>query len=226
MTRVEVIGRATLYLGDCRDILPTLGKVDALISDPPYGISLKTNFADRKCSRMTKANNYAPIAGDDEPFDPAHLLPFPVVALFGANYFSPHLPKADQWFVWDKRCGMAVNDMSDAELVWVKGTGRISTRLLQHMWNGMLKDSERDERRLHPTQKPVAVMEWIVAQLTKPNQTVADPYMGSGSTGVAAVKLGREFIGCELSTEYFDIACRRIEDAQRQGDMFIEGTAA
>lgn len=225
MTSPVTIGRATLYLGDAREVLPTFGPVDALISDPPYGINLKTNFADRKCSRMTTANNYAPIAGDDGEFDPAHLLDFPIVALFGANYFSPRLPRADQWMVWDKRCGMAVNDMSDAELVWVKGTGRISTRLLQHMWNGMLKDSERSERRLHPTQKPVAVMEWIIAQLTKPGQLVADPYMGSGSTGVAAVKLGRRFVGSELSTQYFDIACKRIEDAQRQGDMFLKGAA-
>lgn len=223
--RKETIGNATLYLGDAREIVPTMRGVHALISDPPYGINLKTNFADRKCSRMTEANNYAPIAGDDVEFDPSHLLSFPVVALFGANYFSPRLPKADQWFVWDKRCGMAVNDMSDAELVWVKGTSRISTRLLQHMWNGMLKDSERDQRRVHPTQKPVAVMKWIIEQITKPDQIVADPYMGSGSTGVAAVESGRQFIGCELSPDYFDIACRRIEDAQRQGDMFI-GSAA
>lgn len=225
MSRVEVIGNATLYLGDAREIVPGLQRVDALISDPPYGINLKTNFAERKCSRMTAANNYEPIAGDDVDFDPTHLLGFPIVALFGANYFSPKLPRADQWLVWDKRCGMAVNDMSDAELVWVKGTGRISTRLLQHMWNGMLKDSERDERRLHPTQKPVAVMEWILTQLTKVGQTVADPYMGSGSTGVAAVKMQRQFIGCELSPAYFDIACKRIDDAQRQGSLFA-GEAA
>lgn len=218
------IGLATLYCGDAREIVPSLQGVAACITDPPYGIGLKTNFADRKCSMLTEANNYEPIFGDDEDFDPAHLLRFPVVALFGANYFANSLPRADQWFVWDKRCGMAQNDMSDAELVWVKGTKRISTRLLQHMWNGMLKDSERDERRLHPTQKPIAVMEWIVSQITKPNDLVLDPYLGSGATGVACVKMGRPFIGCEMSPAYFDIACKRIEDAQRQGQLF--GAAA
>ena len=194
----EVIGECTLYCGDCLEIMPNLGKVDAVVTDPPYGISLKTNYADRKCGRLTQSNNYAPVHGDNVPFDPAPYLKFPLVVLFGANYFSSRLPDADQWLIWDKRLGMAENDMSDAEVAWVKGTGRIGTRVFRHMWNGMLKDSEKDQKRVHPTQKPVALMEWTLKEI-RATGTVLDPFMGSAATALACIKLGLPFIGCEIS---------------------------
>jgi len=213
MIEPVVIGNATLYLGDCREILPTLPKVDAVITDPPYGIAYKSPSGAGKCER----GDYPVIEGDTEPFDPTPWLDFPEVVLFGANHFADKLPPSAAWLVWDKRDGMTPNNNSDCELAWKKSGG--SARLVRHLWNGMLKDSEKDVRREHPTQKPVAVMEWVIGQCKRPN-LVLDPYMGSGTTGVACINLGLRFIGCEIDPRYFDIACRRIEDAQRQARMF------
>ncbi len=88
------------------------------------------------------------------------------------------------------------------------------------MWNGMLKDSEKDQIRVHPTQKPIAVMEWVINQCKKTPQTILDPFMGSGTTGLACMNLNRKFIGIEIDPQYFDIACERIDQAQRQGRLF------
>jgi site-specific DNA-methyltransferase (adenine-specific) len=216
VTRVETIGDATLMLGDCREILPTLGKVDACVTDPPYGISYKSPAG----RGMTARGDYPIIVGDDEPFDPAHLLGFPQVVLFGANHYASRLPDSAKWLVWDKRDGGTPNNNSDCELAWVKSGG--SARLIRHLWNGMLKASEREEVRVHPTQKPVAVMEWVLGQVTQPGQTVIDPYLGSGSTGVASLSLGRRFIGIEIDPVYFEVALRRIERAASQPRLFAE----
>jgi len=218
MTKL-VIGNCTLYLGDCREILPTLGKVDAVVTDPPYGISYKSPSGKGRTFR----GNYDVIEGDTEPFNPLPLLDYPQVVMFGANHYANKLPNSAKWLVWDKRAGMAQNNNSDCELAWVKNGG--SARLITHLWNGMLKDSERDQQRVHPTQKPIAVMQWVLDQTTEQNETILDPYMGSGSTGVACVKSGRKFIGIEIDTNYFKIACERIENAVRQPDMFLGATA-
>lgn len=217
MPRKEQLAEGvTLYLGDCREILPTLGKVDVVIADPPYGIAYKSPAGRGQCAR----GDYAVIAGDTEPFDPAPFLGFSQVVLFGANHYADRLPASAKWLVWDKRDGVTPNNNSDCELAWVKEGG--SARLIRHLWNGMLKASEKESLRVHPTQKPIAVMEWVVKQATEENQIVLDPFMGSGTTGVAAVKLGRKFIGIEIEPKYFDIACRRISEALKQPDMFIE----
>ena len=223
--REEILAEGVrLLLGDCREALQGLSKIDACVTDPPYGIAIRTDYANRKCSRLAVANNYAPVHGDDVPFDPTSLLGFPLVVLFGANYFADRLPAAEQWLVWDKRLGIAENDMSDAELAWVKGTGKVGTRVVRHLWNGMLKDSERGERRLHPTQKPVAVMEWVLSEIGAEG-TILDPFMGSGTTGVAAVRAGREFIGVEIEPKYFDIACKLISDELKRPRLFAEPIA-
>jgi len=210
----EIIGNATLYLGDCLEILPTLDKVDAVITDPPYGIGYKSPTGKGKYVR----GDYAVIAGDTEAFNPEPWLSFPEVVLFGANHYADKLPPSACWLIWDKRAGMAQNNNSDCELAWKKQGG--SARLITHLWNGMLKDSERDQLRVHPTQKPIAVMEWVIKQCKSEPQTIFDPFMGSGTTGVACMNLGRKFIGIEIEPKYFDIACERIDQAQRQGRMF------
>ena len=211
--RVEQIGDATLYLGDCLEILPTLEKVDAVVTDPPYGISYKSPAG----AGATARGDYPVIYGDDKCFDPSPWLGFKDVVLFGANHFADKLPASAAWLVWDKRDGMTPNNNSDCELAWKKVGG--SARLIRHLWNGMLKDSEREQKRVHPTQKPIAVMEWVIKQLDSP-KTILDPFMGSGTTGVACANLGRQFIGIEIEPKYFDIACTRIENAQRQQRMF------
>jgi site-specific DNA-methyltransferase (adenine-specific) len=214
--RIETIGDATLYLGDCREILPTLGKIDAVVSDPPYGIAYKSPAG----RGQTLRGDYPVIHGDTEPFDPEPFLGFGQVVLFGANHYADKLPPSAKWLVWDKRDGGTPNNNSDCELVWVKVGG--SVRIIRHLWNGMLKASEREALRVHPTQKPIAVMEWVIAQTTKAKESIFDPYMGSGTTGVAACRLNRPFIGIEIDQTYFDIACKRIEDAASRPDMFTQ----
>lgn len=216
MGRVETIGRATLYLGDCRDILPTLTGVDAILSDPPYGIAhVKGAGGQGKHNRR----NIRAIANDDQPFDPAHLLGFPEVLIWGANHYAARLPHG-RWRAWDKLAGLSEFDsFSDVEFAWRSGRGK--DRIFSHMWKGICQASEKGgATREHPTQKPVALMAWCVLDLPDDCRVICDPYMGSGTTGVAAVGMGRDFIGIEVEPDFFDIACRRIEDAQRQGSLF------
>jgi DNA modification methylase len=221
MTRVEHIGNATLYLGDCRDILPTLGKVDAVITDPPYGIG---EAAGKNASRgnLAVAKDYGDDAWDDEPID-ADLMRLVRAAgrwniIFGGNYYD--CPPASCWLVWDKENG--ANDFADCELAWTNLPKAV--RRLRFMWNGMLR-AQGEPRGDHPTQKPMGVMRWCIGHLPEPNKTILDPFMGSGTTGVACHQLGRVFIGIERKPEFFDAACRRIAEAQRQGDLFITGAA-
>ena len=218
--RREVIGNATLYLGDCRDVLPTLAGVHAIVSDPPYGIA-HVKGAGGKGKHNVR--NIKAIAGDAEPFDPAHLLDFPHIILWGANHFAARLPHG-RWRAWDKLAGLAEFDsFSDVEFAWRNGRGK--DRIFSHMWKGICQASEKGSaRREHPTQKPVALMQWCIADLPADVAAICDPYMGSGTTGVAAVMMGRAFIGCEIDPEHYSVACRRIEAAQRQGQLF--GTAA
>lgn len=214
--RVEVIGNATLYCGDCLEILPTLPKVDAVVTDPPYGIGYVHGDGGGRLARSTVFNRVK-IVGDNTPLDPSPFLCAPRVVLFGANHYADRLPASPCWLVWDKRDGICSNDQADCEMAWTNMQG--PARLIRHLWNGMLKDSERGVSREHPTQKPVAVMEWVLRQVGD-TSAVLDPFMGSGTTGVACMNLGRKFIGIEIEPRYFDIACRRIEDAQRQGRLF------
>lgn len=220
MSRVETIGRATLYLGDCQDILPTLGKVDAVVTDPPYGIG-EARKGNSSRSRLAQSRDYGDDAWDDKPVD-ANLISLVVAAgrhavVFGGNYYA--LPPARCWLIWDKENG--ANDFADAELAWTNLDRAV--RLIRYMWHGMLR-ANGEQRGDHPTQKPIGVMRWAISQLPEPNNVILDPFMGSGTTGVAAMDLQREFIGIERESKYFDIACKRIEDAQRQGSLF--GAAA
>lgn len=216
MSRIERIGDATLILGDCLTVLPTLPKVDACVTDPPYGIGYSHGKGGGKLARSTVFDNHA-IHGDDRPFDPSPWITFDQVILFGANHFASRLPDSSMWLIWDKRDGVCSNDQADCELAWVKGNG--NARLIRHLWNGMLKDSERGVPRVHPTQKPVEVMTWAISKLNDP-QTILDPFMGSGTTGVACANLGRKFIGIEIDERYFNIACERIDAAYRQTRLF------
>ena len=209
------IGDATLYLGDCMDILPTLDKVYAVITDPPYGIGFK--------SSQPKAIDCGLIYGDAEPFDPSPLLLFENLVLWGGNNFANKLPIGG-WFVWDKRVSEAADKMmgSPFELAWVSNKKKYKIARIQH---GGAKNADAlngdvaNAARFHPTPKPVALMKWCIDQVGNP-ETILDPFMGSGTTGVAAIQLGRKFIGIEREPKYFDIACKRIEQAVAQGQLF------
>lgn len=207
--RKEIIGNHTLYLGDCLDILPEIGDVDAVIADPPYGINYVHSGKGGKLARSTSFGG-CKIIGDDKPFNPQPFLNFKTVVLFGGNHFAEKLPPSSGWLIWDKRDGVCSNKQADCELAWTNK--KQPARLIRHLWNGMLKDSERGQIRVHPTQKPVVVMEWVIKQVGCPN-LILDPFMGSGTTGVACENLDRKFIGIEIGEKYFDIACKRIEAA-------------
>ncbi len=213
--RTEVIGDCKLHLGDCREILPTLGKVDAVVTDPPYGIALDTdnlrfsggNAASiaRRGNRVGPANGL-PIVGDDQDFDPSLCLIGDEQIIWGWNHYPNKLPRG------------ACNDdafgsfLSDAEIAYFsRGHGVYCFRDLSN-------NSIANERQ-HPTQKPVSLMRWCIDKTRA--HTILDPFMGSGTTGVACVKLGRKFIGIEIEPKYFDIACRRIEAAYKQPDFFV-----
>jgi len=170
VSRIEQLAEGvTLYLGDCREILPTLGKVDAVVTDPPYGISFVHGAGGDGIGggKYVSKFNGVPIVGDDKPFDPLPLLDLaPVAVLFGANHFADKLPSASKWLVWDKRKGFTKNDFADCELAWTNIGG--VARLINHYWNGMMRDSEKGIPRVHPTQKPIEVMRWVIEQLPPP----------------------------------------------------------
>jgi site-specific DNA-methyltransferase (adenine-specific) len=206
-----------LHLGDCLDVLKRLpeGSVDAVVSDPPYGINVVLGSGGRGAWRRRNANR--PIIGDDRPFDPAPYLSYPKVLLFGANNWHT-LPAGGTLLAWDKSCGRGPADtFTDCEFAWTNV--KVKRNICRYMWKGIacVKAGESHGRRWHPTQKPIGLMRWCLDMLGIPaGGIVLDPYMGSGSTGVACVQTGRRFIGIEIDPGYFEIAQRRIEQAQKE----------
>lgn len=146
------------------------------------------------------------------------------VILWGAHRFHDKLPPGT-WLVWDKVPNGKVRTQGDGEAAWKNDAQPRALRIIRHLWDGVCVDDRSDlaEGRVHPMQKPVDVMAWCVAMTEGP---VLDPYMGSGSTGVACARLGRPFVGIEIEPRYFDVACRRIAEAQRQPDMFLQQVTA
>jgi site-specific DNA-methyltransferase (adenine-specific)/modification methylase len=208
------LGDATLYLGDCMEILPTLPKVDAVITDPPYGINENSKKVASR-GKLALPKDYGDFDWDKTP-PPDSLIELirtkgEYQAFFGGNYFT--LPPTSCWLVWDKLNGS--NDFADCELAWTNWPKAV--RRLQWRWNGMIRQG--NEERYHPTQKPLEVMKWVMTLCPK-SDSVLDPFMGSGTTGIAAIQMGRKFIGIEREPKYFDIACKRIEKAAAQGQLF------
>lgn len=210
MIEPVVIGRATLYCGDCRDILPTVGKVDAVVTDPPYGIGAAKAGAHSSIrdNDAWEAQCWDDGRPDAELFA-ALMEAAPTVAIWGGNYFADLLPPSSGWLCWRKPEAETGFSLADIELCW--------TNL---EFAARCRTYARRDGNQHPTQKPVSIMRWTLDFAL--GQTILDPFMGSGTTGVAAVQMGRDFIGIEREPKYFDIACRRIEEAQRQADLFIE----
>jgi DNA modification methylase len=208
--RVERIGDATLYLGDCREILPTLGRFDACVTDPPYGI----NAARDRNSQQWGWRDFPASGWDKERASRAAIFALldaaPNAVIWGGNYFTDALPPSGKWLIWDK-CQSDFS-LADAELAWCSFSGAV--RRISYPRARALQDG-----KVHPTQKPIAVMEWCLAQLPSGCRAIVDPYMGSGTTGVACARRGMNFTGIEAEAVFFDIACRRIEQATRQGDM-------
>jgi site-specific DNA-methyltransferase (adenine-specific)/modification methylase len=200
--------------------LPLLHTVGAVVSDPPYGINYKGSTTGGKASISTTGKVFSvPIRGDDKPFDPAPFLALAPCCFTGAQHFAERLP-GGSYHVWNKRGPYAPLDQADGDLIWVGGPKR-ALRIVDMVWRGICRHVEHTSPIEHPTQKPVALMEWCIDKLGA-GGVILDPFMGSGTTGVAAVKMGRPFVGIELDPAYFAVAVRRIEDAQRQTDLFAE----
>ena len=215
--REERIGGQRLILGDCLEVMQELGPVDAVVTDPPYGISYSHGGGGGKLARSTSLAKM-PIYGDDKPFDPAPWIQWPCI-LWGGNHFADRLPPSQAWLIWDKRCADYSNDQADCEMAWTN-LG-FPARMFRHVWNGMLRGAESKSPRAHPTQKPVALMEWCLGFLPDA-KTIRDPFTGSGTTLVACQKLGRQGIGIEIDPDYFEIACKRVDEAARQPDLFVQ----
>jgi site-specific DNA-methyltransferase (adenine-specific) len=203
--RVVTIGNATLYLGDCLEVLASLPKVDAVIMDPPYGIGFAAQPTDYQ-----RKNGMTPKEWDNQRAADIDLLRElgSVQIVWGGNYYD--LPSTRGWLSWFKPD--APPSMAHFELAWTnqdRNARQISCSIAE----------TNAERVGHPTQKPLKVMRWCIEQAGMPD-LILDPFMGSGSTGVAAMQCGRRFIGVEIDHDYFRIACERIENAQRQERLF------
>lgn len=194
-------GRHVLYNADCLDVLPTLTGVDAVVTDPPYGIGYEAD-------RYRNAKFSGQIAGDSEEFDPLPLLNLELpLIIWGGNNFAHRLP-AGGWLCWDKRCCEVADRIhgSPFELAWISDRQKFKMLRLQHA--GAV--SADREPRQHPTQKPVDLLKWCLSFLPDA-ETILDPFTGSGTTGVACIRTGRRFIGIEISRDYCDIAVKRME---------------
>jgi len=242
-----IIGSATLYLGDCLVLMPAIGAVDHVIGDPPYEAIMHASKSGMKgLVRPDGTHHWKPL-----DFEPIDAIRDDVVRLGAAACSGWFI-----MFCTSEGVGRWADSINASPMrykracVWVKPdstpqmNGQGPAQGAEHFvcawagsgharWNAGGKRgvythcvNNAERHGIHPTEKPRRLMAEIVADFTDVGQTVLDPFMGSGTTGVAAVQLGRKFIGIERDPEYFDIACRRIDQAQRQGDLFIEGAAA
>jgi site-specific DNA-methyltransferase (adenine-specific) len=203
---------ATLYHGDCLEIAPTLTGIDAVISDPPYGMDLDTDnsrFSGGQHGNIARRGNgqgnNRPVMGDDEPFDPSPWIDYPAVVLFGSNHFAATLPVGTT-LVWIKRYDEAFQSfLSDAEIAWMKGGHGVYCR------RDLTMTAEAKIRR-HPCQKPVGIMAWCIRMAkVYEGRTILDPFAGVGTTLVAAKSMGRRSIGIEIEERYCEITAKRLQ---------------
>jgi len=217
--RHEVLAEGVeLWCGDCRELLPLIGNVGAVVTDPPYGIAdIWKGGAGGKSSWRIPAketHSWDQVAPD---YIAEIVSDLPAI-VWGGNYFS--LPHKRGWLVWDK--GIPDFTTGHSELAWTSIEQPIRNfRLCPNV----MTPSGADGSKVHPTQKPVALMEWCIGFLPEDVGIILDPFMGSGTTGVAAIKRGKAFYGIEREPKYFDIALRRISDALKAPDMFIPAPA-
>lgn len=209
----------TLILGDSREMKIA---ADAVISDPPYGQNFRLGRGEGRNPKWKKRHVNVAIMGDDEPFDPAPWLDYPIVVLWGANNYASRLPDRRLWLVWDKYHDIGSSDFADCELAWTNRDAPI--RRKKHRWAGVCRESESGEIVRHPTQKPVVLMTWCMAQMKVPQDaTVLDPFMGSGTTAIACIRTGRRFIGVEKDVAIFEGAVERIRAELAQGVLSLGG---
>lgn len=205
----------TLHCGDCLEYMRSMGdRSVVIVTDPPYGIGeAANNNKSRSC--LAASRDYGLADWDNAPPPPEWFTEMRRVStdqvIFGGNHLATWLGSSPSWVVWDKCNG--ATDFADAELIWSSHARAV--RLFRYRWHGMIQEhgGSKKEPRYHPTQKPEALLDWLVGNYTEPGDCVFDPYMGSGTTGVAAARHGRDFIGCEINPDYCRIAERRIAEA-------------
>jgi len=202
----------TLLLGDCLELMAEIpaGSVNAVVTDPPYGIDYVLKWQ--------VEHGYDRFDSMKQDFTPEPFLGYDTVVLFGANNFSDKLPLGG-WLCWDKRLSESADRMfgSPFELAWYKSRNtKAQVKMIRIQHGGAINADGRGIERVHPTQKPVVLMEQVIEMFTKRGDTILDPFMGSGTTGVACKRLGRDFIGMEINEEYFEIAKKRIDEAIRR----------
>ena len=204
-----------LYKGDCLEVMKDIPdkSIDVVITDPPYGIlgGSKTIGG----SKLYKANEYN-CDWDNERISKEILNEIFRISknqiILGYNYISDLLPITNSLIVWDKKeKNNWFDNFSDGEIIWT--SYKKPLRIYRFLWMGAIRKGKRT-KRVHPTQKPVELMEWIIKNYTNENDTILDCFMGSGSTGVACKHTNRRFIGIELDENYFNIAKERIENAK------------
>ena len=205
----------TVICGDCLEVMRDMddNSVDLVLTDPPYGINVMDEK--KQLSRGAKCINYGTIDWDDEiPCKEVFEQIFRVSKnqiIWGGNYFIEYLKNSPCWLVWDKT-GNTPTDFADCELAWTSFSTAV--RKYNYMWTGFWQEymGKLKEKRVHPNQKPSIMMSWVLKQYTKEGDLILDPFFGSGTTGVAAVRMGRHFIGIEISPEYCKIAEKRIQE--------------
>ena len=219
MSRVEHIGNATIYLGDCREILPTLERPDVVLTDPPFGIGYSSG--QQRTEQAWKGGDQIANDHDATCRDTVLGMLSGVPALVFGVRRVPQPAGTRTTLIWDKglALGMGALDLPwkpSYEEIYVIGKGFTGTRDGAVIYCPPVQSMAKNGRE-HPNEKPVRLLSMLLAKC--PPGVVCDPFMGSGSTGVACAHLQRPFVGIECVPEYFDIACRRIEDAQRQGRL-------
>ena len=218
---VRLSDSVTLIHGDCLECGPF--NADAVISDPPYGMDWDGRVTRGKngTGKAGPTRSFGKrIANDREPFDPAPWTEFDRVVLWGWLHFAQRLPKGSA-LVWLKRYDEGFGSfLSDADIAWMKGGCGVYCR------RDLSLQGESSERA-HPTQKPVGLMEWCMDRAKVPQgATVLDPYMGSGTTGIACIRTGRKFIGIEIDAGHFETARKRMEAELMQGTFDFSGGAS
>lgn len=230
--RTEQIGDCTLYLGDCREILPLLPKVDAVVTDPPYGVNFNGKSGHYRNEPSAKRDDtYRSYEDTPENFS-AIVLPALREALAQARsglvFMSSRnvqmLPKGELGGIYlPNGCGRSSWGFQNFMHAVLYGPDPYMLAGKGCRPNGKYGLYGNDSNQIsHPCAKPLAAMLWAVNRASLERQTILDPFMGSGTTGVACVKLGRKFIGIEIDEGYFEIACKRIRDCYAQPDMFVE----
>lgn len=228
------IGQHRLMCGDSTKIedverLMNGKKVDMVFTDPPYGINEKTDRVHEARFGLAKANTFDKILGDEntntaiKAIEIINYLKVNIQVIWGANYFAHSLSESGNWLVWDKRIEEKQRDVnSDAELAWVKSSKR-SVRIFRHLWKGMIKGSENGQRRIHPTQKPIALAEWCFQEYGKDCSNILDLFLGSGSTMVACHQLDRICYGMELEPKYCQVIVDRMKKLDSKLEIKING---